>query len=77
MRKKPAKTARKKAAQRKTSNIEKLQKARLVPPAFEFSDKERAALESLTASEVTALISTSQKLGRDFFAKYAAHGFAF
>ena len=35
---------------------------------------EKKAIESLSASEVTAIISTKTKMGSEFFSKHASHG---
>jgi flavin-dependent dehydrogenase len=79
---KPA--AKKKAAAKKAAapttgkNLAALTKANVIPKGYEkFTPAEKKALESLSASEVTAIISTRTKLGKQYFAKHAATGMYF
>jgi len=44
------------------TNHEKLDAAGLINPDYEFSDEEKAVLESLSDDEVDALISVQQKV---------------
>lgn len=74
-------TAKKKAPAKKTAapgvgkNLAKLTAAKVIPRNYEhFSPAEKKALESLSATEVSAIISTRTKLGNKYFAKHAAHG---
>ena len=77
------KTAAKKApAKRATSaksksadNLTALTKAGVIPAGYEFfTPAEKKAIQSLSASEVAAIISTKTKLGTEFFSKHATHG---
>ena len=68
----PAKQA---AAKKKTTNLATLTKAGVVPADYSlFTSAEKAAIESLSSTEVAAIISTKTKLGTDFFSKHCTHG---
>lgn len=59
-------------------NLAALTKANVIPKGYaNFSPAEKKALESLSATEVTAIISTRTKLGKQYFAKHAATGMYF
>jgi hypothetical protein len=69
----------KKAAAAKTTgaggNLAILTKAGVVPTDYAlFSPAEKAAIETLSAGEVAAIISTKTKLGPKFFSNHASHG---
>ena len=69
--------AAKKAAAAKGAdkNLTALTKAGVVPADYKlFTPAEKKAIESLSASEVAAIISTKTKLGPKFFSKHATHG---
>ncbi|MGP0075903.1 MAG: hypothetical protein ACLPWF_28635 [Bryobacteraceae bacterium] len=77
------KTSAKKApAKRSTSakaksadNLTALTKAGVIPAGYElFTPAEKQAIQSLSATEVAAIISTKTKLGTEFFSKHATHG---
>lgn len=75
------KAAPKKAAAKKTAspamgkNLARLVEAKIIPKNYEhFTPAEKKALESLSTSEVSAIISSGAKLGKKYFAKHAAHG---
>jgi hypothetical protein len=71
----PAKKAPAKKAAAKTTNLATLTKAGVVPADYQnFSVAEKQAIESLTATEVSTIISTKTKLGAGFFPKHATHG---
>jgi hypothetical protein len=74
--KKPAKKApAKRSTKAKISNLAALTKAGVVPVDYTlFTPAEKQAIESLSASEVAAIISTKTKLGTEFFSKHATHG---
>ena len=56
-------------------NVAKLTKAGVIPAGYEnFTAAEHKAIESLSATEVAAIISTKTKMGPDFFSKHASHG---
>jgi hypothetical protein len=56
-------------------NLAALTKAGVVPADYKlFTPAEKKAIESLSASEVAAIISTKTKLGSKFFSKHATHG---
>ena len=66
-----------KAAAKKT-NIETLSAAGVIPAGYKhLTPAETAAIESLSASEVTAIIGTKTKLGPKFFKKHASHGMVY
>ncbi len=81
----PSKPAvKKKAAAKKAAapavgkNMTALTKANVIPKGYaNFTPAEKQALESLSASEVSAVISTGTKLGKKYFAKHAVHGMYF
>jgi flavin-dependent dehydrogenase len=81
----PSKPAvKKKAAAKKAAapavgkNMAALTKAKVIPKGYaNFTPAEKQALESLSASEVSAVISTGTKLGKKYFAKHAVHGMYF
>jgi flavin-dependent dehydrogenase len=73
--------AKKKAATKKApaaamgKNLAALTSARIIPKNYKFlTPAEKKALETLSASEVKAIVSTRTKLGKKYFAKHAAHG---
>jgi len=72
------KSPAKKAPAAKTTsggNLATLTKAGVVPANYEhLTPAEKKAIESLSAVEVTAIISTKTKLGPKFFSKHATHG---
>ncbi len=69
------KKAAKKATAAKISNLAALTKAGVVPADYpHFTPAEKQAIESLTVTEVTAIISTKTKLGPQFFSNHATHG---
>jgi hypothetical protein len=73
------KTAAKKTTSSKTSgaggNLATLTKAGVVPADYAlFTPAEKKAIESLSATEVTAIIATKTKMGPKFFTKHASHG---
>jgi len=76
------KTAAKKTTAKKATtatgahkNLAALTKAGVVPADYKrFSPAEKKAIESLSASEVSAIISTKTKMGTKFFPKHASHG---
>ena len=77
------KTAAKKAPAKKAAaaqvaiggNLETLTKAGVVPASYKrFSPAEKEAIESLSATEVAAIIATKTKMGPKFFSKHATHG---
>src|SRR5579863_7456314 len=68
-------TAAKRAAPAVGKNMAALTKANVIPKGYEnFTPAEKKALESLSASEIAAIISARTKLGNKYFAKHAAHG---
>ena len=63
------------AAKGADKNLAALTKAGVVPADYKlFTPAEKKAIESLSASEVAAIISTKTKLGPKFFSKHATHG---
>jgi hypothetical protein len=75
----PAKTAAKSATTGTTAeagtNMTALTKAGIIRADYQlFSPAEKKAIESLTPTEVSAIISTKTKMGPKFFAKHATHG---
>jgi hypothetical protein len=60
-----------------SNNIQALTNAGLITSGYEFTADEQAAIESLSADEVQALISAADKLGKDFLAKSSPHGLLF
>lgn len=69
----------KKSASAKTTGADKnlaaLTKAGVIPADYpHFTPAEKKALASLSASEVSAIISTKTKMGTKFFSKHATHG---
>jgi flavin-dependent dehydrogenase len=81
----PSKPAvKKKAAAKKAAapavgkNMAALTKANVIPKGYaNFTPAEKQALESLSASEVSAVISTGTKLGKKYFSRHAVHGMYF
>ena len=70
-----AKRATTKAAPALTGNLATLTKAGVVPATYKrFTPAEKKALESLSDTEVAAIISTKTKMGKKFFPKHASHG---
>ena len=68
-------TAAKKAAPAVGKNLARLTEAKVIPKDYaHLTPAEKTALESLSTSEVSAIISTGTKLGKKYFAKHAAHG---
>jgi hypothetical protein len=71
------KTAVKKSAKAapRTTNLDFLTKAGVVPRGYDqLSPAESKAIESLSKSELNAIVGTKTKLGRNFFPKHASHG---
>ncbi|MGA2879064.1 MAG: hypothetical protein ABSG13_08955 [Bryobacteraceae bacterium] len=73
------KKAAKRAASAKTTGADKnlaaLTKAGVIPADYQlFTPAEKKAIESLSASEVAAIISTKTKMGPEFFSRHATHG---
>ena len=76
------KTSAKKAPAKKAAkttgadkNLAALTKAGVIPAGYpHFTPAEKKALASLSASEVSAIISTKTKMGTKFFSKHATHG---
>ena len=77
------KTAKKTPAKRTTTakrasgdkNLTALTKAGIIPAGYDlFTPAEKKAIESLSATEVAAIVSTKTKLGPGFFSKHATHG---
>jgi len=79
----PAKKAAVKKSAVKTAaatspNLATLTKAGVVPVGYSLlSPSEKTAIESLSKSEIAAIIGTKTKLGRKFFPKHAAHGMVY
>lgn len=56
-------------------NLGALTKAGVVPAGYKrFTPAEKTAIESLSETEVAAIISTKTKMGKKFFPKHASHG---
>jgi hypothetical protein len=56
-------------------NLAALTKAGVVPADYKlFTPAEKKAIESLSPSEVAAIISTKTKMGPKFFSKHCSHG---
>ena len=56
-------------------NLKALTAAGVIPHDYKhLSDAEKKAIETLSESEVHAIISTKTKMGPEFFPKHAAHG---
>ena len=73
-----AKAAAAKKTAAKKSNIDTLSAAGVIPAGYKhLTPSEKAAIEGLSASEVTAIIGTKTKLGPKFFAKHASHGMVY
>ena len=72
----PAKKAPAKRATTETAgNLAALTKAGVVPAGYQhFTPAEKKAIESLSETEVAAIISTKTKMGPKFFSKHASHG---
>jgi hypothetical protein len=71
--KKPAKKTAE--AAELSGNLGALTKAGVVPAGYAgFTPAEKKAIESLSPTEVAAIISTKTKLGTKFFSKHASHG---
>ena len=69
------KAAKKSASPAVGKNLARLIEAKIIPKNYEhFTPAEKKALESLSASEIAAIISTGTKLGKKYFARHAAHG---
>lgn len=57
------------------TNLATLTKAGVVPANYNlFTPAEKQAIESLSDTEVAAIISTKTKMGTKFFPKHASHG---
>jgi hypothetical protein len=75
--------AKKKAATKRTSapakgemgpNLTALTEAGVVAEGYQlFSRAEKAAIETLSKEEVSAIISMKTKLGKNFFSRHASH----
>jgi hypothetical protein len=71
----PAKKATVAKKTQSGGNLATLTKAGVVPADYNlFTPAEKQAIESLSASEVAAIISTKTKMGPDFFVRHASHG---
>ena len=71
----PAKSATSAKSKGAVNNLAVLTKAGVIPAGYQlFSPAEKKAIESVTASEVAAIISTKTKMGPEFFSKHATHG---
>lgn len=69
------KTAKAAAPEALEGNLGALTKAGVVPAGYKrFSPAEKKAIESLSGTEVDAIISTKTKMGTKFFSKHAPHG---
>jgi len=56
-------------------NLAALTQAGVVPADYDqFTPAEKTAIESLSDTEVAAIISTKTKMGTKFFPKHATHG---
>jgi hypothetical protein len=67
----------KKTPAKKTAggNLATLTKAGVIPVGYSLlTSAEKEAIESLSASEVAAIISAKTKLGSQFFPNHASHG---
>ena len=63
------------AKSKSADNLTTLTKAGVIPAGYElFSAAEKKAIQSLSANEVAAIISTKTKLGTGFLSKHATHG---
>jgi len=63
------------AAPELEGNLGTLTKAGVVPAGYKrFTPAEKKAIESLSETEVSAIISTKTKMGTKFFGKHASHG---
>jgi flavin-dependent dehydrogenase len=59
-------------------NMAALTKGNVIPKGYDnFTPAEKKAIESLSTSEVSAIVSTGSKLGKKYFAKHAVHGMYF
>jgi|HubBroStandDraft_4_1064222.scaffolds.fasta_scaffold2073500_1 hypothetical protein len=71
----PAKQAATAQATGAEGNLAALTKAGVVPEGYKrFTPTEKTAIESLSETEVAAIISTKTKMGTKFFPKHASHG---
>jgi hypothetical protein len=71
----PAKSVASAKSKSDGKNLAALTKAGVIPVGYQlFSPAEKKALESLSATEVAAIISTKTKMGPGFFSKHATHG---
>jgi hypothetical protein len=71
----PAKRTTSSKSKGEGNNLAALTKAGVIPVGYElFTPAEKKAIESLTAAEVAAIISTKTKMGTEFFSKHATHG---
>jgi hypothetical protein len=72
----PAKRATKaKTVEPISGNLATLTTAGVVPAGYKrFSPAEKEAIQSLSESEVTAIVATKTKMGKKFFPKHASHG---
>jgi hypothetical protein len=70
----PAKKAPAKRAKSTKSNLATLTKAGVIQAGYDFTPADVKAIESLSATEVAAIISTKTKLGPEFFPRTATHG---
>jgi hypothetical protein len=69
------KTAKAAAPEEVAGNLGALTKAGVVPSGYKrFTPAEKQAIESLSETEVAAIISTKTKMGTKFFSKHATHG---
>lgn len=61
------------------TNLEALKDAGVIAAECEdhMTDDDRAAVDSLTTDEISAMISGGQKLGQNFFERLCPHGIYF
>jgi hypothetical protein len=52
------------------TNLQRLQQAEIIRQGYEFSPTDQQVIESLTTSEVDALIEIGNKLGKDFLEEH-------
>jgi hypothetical protein len=79
----PAKKAAVKKAVKKAAviagpNVVALTKAGVIPKRYtRLAPSEHTAIETLSPSEVAAIVATKTKLGNGFFKKHASHGMVY
>ena len=52
------------------SNLQRLQQAEIINATYQFSEEDKAVIESLSSDEVDSLIAIADKLGRDFLLQH-------